>query len=647
MIGGILIPFRTIDAYGTWWDESSDLMLDMFRRKELFVVHNLDANRVGSAGHLRNDSFESREEGLYAVAECDESELGDFALALAGSGRAAWSSGAWPGQNTVQVRADGYVERWALVEGSVCHETIVASPRGTTAIEIRSINGKQEEVSRGRWIMPTEIENEINEDELTVIDDPVREPLTELQQADVIRIADEIQTRLAQQATPPMRSLAPNQRPREPHQPQIHVRSVYDDVSLFGLCILHEMRRKQSVNVQNKFYQADETFMRAIVDKMERMNKEERRVEDARLLHPEANIRSLPFNAVDSVAQDTWRKYLPNLRADEAMQSTLATAGDELVPTLMSSVAWFNFRLASRVFGLFSAFQMPSNPFDYPAVTASPTPEKVSELADQASMSFANSIYPAGKLTTSKITFNAGEMGVICLASRVIFEDAGVMLADIMAKQVTDDFVENVDDVLVNADETTGATNISYYGAAIPSTHRYLILDGLRHSAHVDDSGNDSAANATIEVGDPAVLAQLMGTDGIIGTDVQQQAMLVDPGSYYKIAALSDLQTMDKIGDKAVLLTGQVGAWAGRPLIVTSAMKKVNSSGYIHSSTGNTTGNQLLVHRGGILIGLRRALESQIIQTVDAAALALLMTIRLDMQVMQQGHVAYGYNSTI
>ena len=70
-----------------------------------------------------------------------------------------------------------------------------------------------------------------------------------------------------------------------------------------------------------------------------------------------------PMRAIDTKAYEALHRYFPHLRANEAMSSTGANIGDELVPPLLHSMAYHYYRRESNVLGLFESFQMPSQPF--------------------------------------------------------------------------------------------------------------------------------------------------------------------------------------------------------------------------------------------------------------------------------------------
>ena len=299
------------------------------------------------------------------------------------------------------------------------------------------------------------------------------------------------------------------------------------------------------------------------------------------------------------------------------------------------------------MFGLFDKFMMPSNPFDYPVITALPTIDRVLEPTDRSQMTDATSVYEESQATTADNQFNAGKIGAVWFASQDLFEDSGVATADVMAQAMLKAMTKAIDDVLINGDETNSSANISGQGV-VPAggDRKYLILDGLRHEALITTTA-DKLDNTTLATGDMLTLQQLMGARGIIGTDVQNLAMIVDPGSYFKIAGFSDFYTVDKIGTElAIILKGQIGSWNGVPLIVSDEVKDTNSSGAIGASS-NDFGSQILMHRKTPLLGLMRDIEIDHETRIFQDSIGMVARARLDMKFMEAGGSAVGYHSTI
>lgn len=591
------------------------------------------------AGKLLNESLVWNEAGLYGEAVLDNNEAAGAIRALLDADNGAASTGAWP--PLVKVRADGFVQDWALVELSIASRDGVVSQRDTTkVIYVRGL-GLPSDVSdeayltRSIWIM-----SDNQPPGLPPVLPPAPVPDLAAALVSINSRLDAMQTSIQNM---PTRALPPgNGAP--PFQvtvvPDISVSSKYDGVSLLGMTVLDAARRMLSAR-QAKQYKPDEEFMRAMVDKLRVQHEQEERT-GVSLMHT-------PVRAVDDFTLAAWRSKVPHLRADEAMQSTLAGSGDELVPTAMNSTAWYAFMLESRVLQTLGMFRMPTNPFTWPAITGGPNFRKVSEVTDLSQGNLGSSNRPTSKPTTSALTFNClGEgIGALAIVSSVLFEDAGLSVADVISQQFARNGARDIDYVLLNGDESANATNISHYGADPTGTayDKILILDGLRHKAF---DNTDTADVSTVDIDDLAVLQAKMGARGIIGTDLGNLVCFVDPGVYYKLKVLTAFRTYDQAGpDMFTLKNGYVGIWDGIPVVVSDELENCDASGHILSTHADAKGNILLVHRLLNKVGFRREMAIEAGTVPHTGMFAMSASVRFDLQAMEAGSVAYGYDATV
>lgn len=649
-VGGILVPFRVKDAYNTWFDEGTNYHLSLFRQRPIFVTH---LNKmVGRGGTLDDSSFRMTQQGLYGEGDLEENEFGNYALKLITNEDGAWSSGAWPTKNTLRVRKDGYVTDWAIVEGSVCHRSEVASPAGTTLAEhIRAIYPEVDSLER-RFFM---FEQGQFTRSLTLrasengagggVDTPAK-TATDVAIERLTAAVEKLTEKVDEIETPALRSLpsggeVPNKGARH-----VSVSSRFDNVSLFGALLWD--RAQQLGSAQNgRLYQRSEEFMRALVDKAAVLHDEDEKVRP----YGVTNLR-----AIDDEAYADWHKKVPFLRANEALQSTLATSGDELVPTLLNSAAHYAFMMETQVAQHLEQFTMPSNPFDYPTILAGLGLRKVTEPTDQAMGVISASTIKTSKPATSKITFTAGEIGTLVIASKVLFEDSGLSVADIIATEAARRAASDIDWVILNGDERTAATNISH--SADPTGTVYdkaLILDGLRRIAQAVAGSASIKDNAGAAITDAFVrtLSQQAGYRGKIGRDIANLMSVIDPLTSYKMDAFTTYQTVQNVGESmAVALHGQVGRLSGVPLIVADELEPALATGLYSAAThppaaaGAGSGQTLLIHRKLVKIGRMREITVEQGPIPFTGMYALAITTRLDVQQFEQGGVTWGYNYT-
>ena len=693
MIEGILIPFTTPDkdAYGTYWNRFTDFGLDVFAPHPVLYLHGL--RNVQRQGTLVE--FEIRDEGLYARAEL----RGDSSLySLIDSGQAAWSSGSQP--HLIEQGRDGYIRKWVLVEGSIGDRSEVAAADGLTAAAyVRSLEGfydspvrrslwigsgmtektaaaeKQQEkeipVETGQRLSPGQAIAAVQAGNLSgqlggihlpatsaheesaskqLIKDLENPTARQLLSAFFRSEFDKMQSE-SKQEEPAARALPPEgAKDKSPLKiPSVKVASKYDPISLLGMTWHYELQSSMRASDRHWKWSVDEEFMRAMLDKVSGAWKAEEAVKDSEIVFGNELLPVVPMRSIMRSGYEAWHSKVPYLRAGEAMTSTLANFGDELVPQLFSSVVYYHMRLEAVVAPLFSTFLMPSNPYDVPKITSGPVFHRVAETTDQDNFDIGSFLTPVSKVGTADVTFDAGKLQALTLTSRELIEDSGVNFSQAMANEYVREMAHTMDWTLLNGDESDTATNISYYGTK-PSTEtamgydRALAFDGLRSFAEADDQVD----LGTLESTDILTLAKTMGPRGIIGRDLRNLTAIMGPEAQYKLEELDDYEGMDKVGDLATLVNGQLGSWRGIPIVVSEDML-LGTSGGNHSQTAasNTLGIMALVHRPTILIGMRRMPQIEQVRVPGADGSYITASMRLDVQPMEAGGVSIGYNITV
>lgn len=627
-IGGVIIAFTgpdQRDSYGNYWTRDTDFALQRYDTRPLYFQHD---GSMEEAGLIQNDDLIVRNDGVYMEVDLVENATGDACLDLIKRGRGYYSTGVMPG--SWREATDGWIEFWPFVECSITDRP--ATRDGLTRANIvRSffdIAGDGDEFLRRGPIMPENNSGTETPETVVAVEnqnegadmDGLREDLRGLTTA-VRELVEE----------PPTRSLQGSDLPNvlRPPQPHVQVGHTYDNMTLLGLTIRTFAGQERRMWSQQQYTEA----VRAIRAKIER----QRRIDD------QWTDRDLMRGAVRMIDDQVVTDWGRHIRADEAMTSVYDGYGDQLVPTLLNSVVWYHLMMEAKVLNALPRFQMPSQPFDYPTVTGGPTIRAVAEVEDQANFGVHASVIPVSKITTSKITFSAGKIGALVLGSDELFEDAGVSVADVWSTQLVRKMASAIDEVLISGDETATVANISHLGTDPTGTayDKILVLDGLRHIAVAN---SDTAAQTTIAVDSPLALRELMGSRGVFGLDPRDLIIVADPAVYYDIVALEAFESLSDMGSQATLLTGQVGQIKGVPIIVSDELEATNASGQIEDSHDSTLASYLVVNRAGLMVGYRRGVQAEMFRVPGAEGWATDITVRLDLQEMEAGMVAMGYN---
>jgi len=674
-IGGIIIAFTgpdMKDAYGNYWTRDTDLALARYNRRPLYYQHRGD---VVEAGYIQIDDLVLRDDGLYMECDVLDNEAGEGCLALVRAGRGHYSTGVMPG--SWREAADGWVELWPWVEASVTDHPATKYGLTRASLVYRSIKQQEFNVSGdvffrrgpvfftmpgvrsdGQYVLPENAQvhggqstqnGQAAGSGALAAGDSRREgandnggssagPVGELSQAQLEQIAGAVGgvVREALRDMTPARRLqgAPLPGPLAPanvgqNRERIEVRHRYDDLTLAGMALWGNFMLQLGRMKGPK----ETEFVRALRAKVE----QQRRRDDA--LTDDLLMRGY-MRMIDNRVLEDWGRHI---RADEAMTSTYVGYGDELVPTVLSSVLWYHFMLNTRVAQSLQRIQMLSNPYEYPIVTGGPVIRRVPELQDQANFGVHNSVIPASKIATSKVTFSAGKIGALVLASSELFEDAGYAVANVWASQMVRQMASAIDHVILHGDETTGINNISHNGADPTGTvyDKILVLDGLRHLA-VGDA--QTVAQTVITADSSVALRKKMGARGKFGLDPRQLINVVDPNVYYDMLALDAIESIADVGQFATLLTGAVGQLKGVPVIVSDELENTNATGLIPSTHDATLGSHLVVNWTNVFVGYMRDVSTELFKVPGADGYAADVTVRLDLQQQEAGQVAYGYN---
>jgi HK97 family phage major capsid protein len=304
-----------------------------------------------------------------------------------------------------------------------------------------------------------------------------------------------------------------------------------------------------------------------------------------------------------------------------AMDSTTVGAGDELVSTEQARQIWHDVNLETAVASLFETVTMPTNPFDVPLQLGD-----VNWYPGQANVA-TTSTTP----TTAKQTLTAHELVGMVPWAYELDEDAVIaMMAEVRSTLVRN-VAQVLDDMLLNAD-TTATGNINHDGATLTTTTagkaQYLIgFDGLVHQALVDNTDMRNNHNAAVSADMFNEIRRLMGKYGLRPSEL---AFITDVNTYIAAQSIEQFQTVDKLGPNATLLTGQLGAVEGIPVIVSEQLALADTDGKI-TSGGNVadTGRLLLVNRTQWRKGFKRELLIETARDIQKRQNVMVVSMRV------------------
>lgn len=317
------------------------------------------------------------------------------------------------------------------------------------------------------------------------------------------------------------------------------------------------------------------------------------------------------------------------IKDDEVMYSTLASYGDEHVPTVWADNIWDKPRVDVVIPNLLETVEMPSNPYEYPVEGTDPTVYFVPETADKASLSLdaSSPAIPSTQIGSNKITFLAKKLGMNIFLSAELEEDGLTRLIPKYREKAEKAFLEAQDSVVLNGDTST-TTNINADGETITATTRnYQAYDGLIHQALVTTtSGKVDAGGAS------PTLAHLRATRALLGAQVKGNpsnlAIICDPSTYLALLSIDAVLTVDKYGDQATVVRGELGKIDGIRVFQSDQMELADADGKI-TQAGNSVnrGRLLMIHVPSWLLGYRRrvAQHLQFVPHYDVHILSMTM----------------------
>lgn len=311
----------------------------------------------------------------------------------------------------------------------------------------------------------------------------------------------------------------------------------------------------------------------------------------------------------------------------KAMDSTTATAGDELVPTNLAATLWEDFFLPSRVVSALQRVPMPTNPFDIPLGLGDVTWRKGGE----------NTAVTASNPATAKSTLTATELVTEQAWSYTLDEDAVIAMAPAIRARLAQSGAEVMDSFALNADATATSTGNINSDDATPAADSYYLSngqDGIRHFWLVD-AASAVGADENGALTDATIVAELADM-GKYAADPSRLMIICDVQTY--LAGFLDATsgapgantiTIDKFGPMAVVMTGQLAAYRGIPIIVSASHPLGEADGKASATASNNTkGSLSIVNRDMWYVGFIRDLMIEVDRDIQRRQYIMVTSLR-------------------
>lgn len=298
--------------------------------------------------------------------------------------------------------------------------------------------------------------------------------------------------------------------------------------------------------------------------------------------------------------------------ATQAMDSAESGFGSQLIGAQYVGELWDAARNDMRVMPLIRNFEMTDPTAYLPVEVDFPEMLFVSESTANNS-----SNYTTVKTGSQRVQVDAKKFVIHQMWSGELEEDSIIPFVPFLRGQAALSIAHYSDSLVVNGDTTNAGTgNINLDDADPADTKHYLAWDGLRHVGIVDNTNNQKdLANVAVTPNDLVdALARMHDATNFVHwgmpTRSEDVVHLMDPATYFVLRKDPDVLTVDKMGPRATILTGQLAAINGQPIIPTQVISKTEADGKVSTTGGNNTRGQVVTfNRNGFVWGWRRRVQ--------------------------------------
>jgi hypothetical protein len=296
-------------------------------------------------------------------------------------------------------------------------------------------------------------------------------------------------------------------------------------------------------------------------------------------------------------------QFLPALQA--AWDTQTAGEGQEFVPRQLSASLIERVNLQLRVLSLFPEVEMPTPTFDIPARALARTRggRHTEQTADTGQTKFK-------KITAGsrKLTLTAAKFATEILASKEASEDSIIAVLAFLQEELEEFTAADLEDAAINGAKTARDSDSE------AEDDPRLNWDGLRKVAKANSAERDHGGG-DLTVAGLRANRKLMGKYGI---DPGNLVHIIGMGPYIDLLAEEKVQTVDKYGAAATILTGELARADGAPLIVSECVRgDLNATG-VFDNTTKTRSVAITTHKKAMLRGTRRALTVQFLRELYA-----------------------------
>jgi len=703
-VGGYLVmwgDYAKRDLEGEFFTPETDLGLDWFPKRPVLYHHGLDKRlrhaKIGDIVALSSDDV-----GLWVEAQLDlRNRYVRAVLELIQKGAVGWSSGTLP--HLVEVK-NGRIAVWPIVEGSITPTP--AEPR-TVVVPLKALVVSEGNMTAGQTtpaltpavdsplakpsssnasVLPDGQHHkgatamDAREIALAAINATLEAlNVTDVSEEDKMKLVESVLAHLANagEPTPPNEekarelgeqigkaateailayltnraaietATATARKAREEVTPEpaiatrfqsnrapIEVRTRWHHLSSADMAFLISLQQSR----YGKAWQPPQEFMRELADKALRREAPYTTYHDLEVDPRDGQPYAL--KALRQIAAEGGYK------ANEVMGPTQTGFGAEWVPDLWSNELWRTARFDNPVLGLLEQIDMPQDDWVLPIDGTDPTIYRVPITADDTQLNPASSPVAPSKFSTGNVLLSAKKIGARVPFAREIEEDSIIRFVPELRRKMQQQMMAAIDYCILHADNTTGTGNINKHDATVNAADLDVWLlgfEGICHIPLVDNTANSyNQANNRPDVDMMRGIRRLL--DPRLLNKMGELVYVVEPVTATYLLDMPEVLTVDKFGQRATILSGQLAAFDSIPLVVSGQLLQANTNGMISNTPGNNIyGRVLIFHRPSFRFGYRRRVTLELVQLplADAAELVAFARIALARQSTDSAALAY------
>lgn len=348
------------------------------------------------------------------------------------------------------------------------------------------------------------------------------------------------------------------------------------------------------------------------------------------------------------------------VKANELMQSTLASYGDEWVGTTWSTDIWKRVLLEAQIAPLLPTLEVTQGEsITIPLESTPPTFYKVAQASAQAANPGAiTRTVTTSKMGTAQKVLSLAKAGAATYYTGEMEEDSMIPFVPQLVQMMAEEGSEVLDHVLIDGDtETSSSTNINDIAGTPAGTEAFMLADGFRKSCLVTTTANSRDGGA-YTVNDFLETLKLLGLAGKNAMRKDQVIFISDLWTHWASLELPEVKTRDAFAQPTIE-NGDLAAIFGYRYFPSANMHranqdatyglKANTAGKVDLDTAgnNTKGALLAVRLDHWRLGWKRRMTIETTRVPSADATEIVAIMRFGIAQRDTEASAISYNLTV